>query len=148
MPDPASDRQLVVTEVSPCHQGRRVLSYVVDHIDTLIREWYHEYSLTDGQQPKVRQLIPCVVCERLGLDPNKFRFEECQRQSSTSDTIPCPNHPGLQVNLHQVAPDIMLHDVDADLLLSHNEIQYEDTESSVIGAGGFGKVRWWSIKGT
>ncbi|XP_078352523.1 leucine-rich repeat serine/threonine-protein kinase 2-like isoform X1 [Oculina patagonica] len=140
VPDPASDRQLIITEASPCPQGRRVLSYVVDHIDTLIREWYQEYSSTDGQQPKVRQLIPCVVCERLGLEPYKFSFAECQFQSSTSDTIPCPHHPRLKVNLHQVAPDIMLHDVDADLLLSHEEIKYEDTESSMLGEGGFGKV--------
>lgn len=140
-PDPTSDRQLVVTEVSPCPQGRRVLSYVVDHIDTLIREWYQEFSSTDGQQPKVRQLIPCVVCERLGLPPYKFSFAECQLQSATSDTISCPNHPRRKVNLHQVAPDIMLHDVDADLLLSRGEITYEDTESYRLGSGGFGKVR-------
>lgn len=140
VPDPASDRQLVVTEVSPCPQGRRVLSYVVDHIDTLIREWYQELSSTDGRQPKVRQLIPCVVCERLGLEPYKFTFAECQLQSSSSDKIPCPHHPQLQVNLHQVAPDIMFHDVDADLILSHNEITYEDTESHRLGRGGFGKV--------
>lgn len=146
VPDPASDRQLIITEASPCPQGRRVLSYVVDHIDTLIREWYQEYSSTDGQQPKVRQLIPCVVCERLGLEPYKFSFAECQFQSSTSDTIACPHHPRLKVNLHQVAPDIMLHDVDADLLLSHEEIKYEDTESSLLGEGGFGKVRTLCIK--
>jgi len=54
--------------------------------------------------------------------------------------ITCPKHPRLQVNLHQVAPDIMLHDVDADLLLSQDEITYEDTDSSTLGSGGFGKV--------
>lgn len=36
----------------------------------------------------------------------------------------------------------MLHDVDADLLLSHDEITYEDTDSSRLGTGGFGKVLW------
>ena len=140
VPDTDDDRKLVITEVSPCPQGRRVLSYVVDHIDTLIREWYQELSTTDGWQPRVRQLIPCVVCERLGLVPYKFTFAECQLQSSKSDTIPCPKHPRVQVNLHQVAPDIMLHDVDADLLLSHDEITYEDTDSNKLGSGGFGKV--------
>lgn len=145
VPDPGSDRQLILTEVSPCRQGRRVLSYVVDHIDTLIREWYQELSLTDGQQPKVRQLIPCVVCERLGLEPYKFTFAECQRQSALSDMIRCPSHPRLEVNLHQVAPDIMLHDVDADLILSHEHITYEDTESSTLGKGGFGKVHASSL---
>lgn len=114
---------------------------MVDHIDTLIREWYQEFSSTDGQQPKVRQLIPCVVCERLGLAPYKFSFAECQLQSALSDTISCPHHPRRKVNLHQVAPDIMLHDVDADLLLSHGEITYEDSESHRLGSGGFGKVR-------
>lgn len=138
-----TDRQLVITEVSPCPQGRRVLSFVVDHIDTLIREWYQELSTTDGLQPKVRHLIPCMVCERLGfegLKSHKFTFTDCQLQSSKADTISCPKHPRLRVNLHQVAPDIMFHDLDADLLLSHDEITYEDTDSNRLGTGGFGKV--------
>ena len=138
-----TDRQLVITEVSPCPQGQRVLSFVVDHIDTLIREWYQELSFTDGLQPKVRQLIPCMVCERLGfegLKSHKFTFTDCQLQSSKADTISCPKHPRLRVNLHQVAPDIMFHDVDADLLLSLDEITYEDSDSNRLGTGGFGKV--------
>ena len=65
--DTGSDRQLIQTEVSPCRQGRRVLSFAVDHIDTLIRKWYQELATMDGQQPKVRQLVPCMMCERLGL---------------------------------------------------------------------------------
>ncbi|XP_068716726.1 leucine-rich repeat serine/threonine-protein kinase 2-like isoform X1 [Montipora capricornis] len=140
-PDPQDpERHLVITEVSPCQQGRRVLSYVVDHIDTIIREWFQELSTTDGYEPIVRQLIPCVVCERLGLEPHKFPFADCQQQSSKTDTICCPKHPRLQVNLHRVAPDIMLHDVDVDLLLSHDQISYEETEASILGSGGYGKV--------
>lgn len=140
-PDPNDpDRNLVVTEVSPCQQGRKVLSYVVDHIDTLVREWHQELANTDGYQPKVRQLIPCFVCERLGLEPHNFTFVQCQQQSSKADTICCPKHPRLQVDLHQVVPDIMLHDVDADLLLSHDDISYEDTDGNILGSGGYGKV--------
>lgn len=138
--DTGSNRQIIHTEVSPSRQGRRVLSFVVDHIDTLIREWYQELSMTDGQQPKVRQLIPCMICEKLGLPPFKFAFAECQHQSSESDFIRCLNHPKLVLDLHKIAPDIMLHDVDPDLLLSHEDITYEDAESSVLGSGGFGKV--------
>ena len=65
--DTGSDQQLILTEVSPCRQGWRVLSFAVDHIDTLIRKWYQELATMDGQQPKVRQLVPCMMCERLGL---------------------------------------------------------------------------------
>ncbi|XP_032226652.2 leucine-rich repeat serine/threonine-protein kinase 2 isoform X2 [Nematostella vectensis] len=133
-------RELIVTEVSPNRLGRRILSYVVDHIDTLIREWYPDLSFTDGRELKVRQAIPCTVCERLGTTPTMFPFVQCQAQSSISDSIPCPNHPEVELNLHLVAPDIMLHDVDPDLLLSTEEIKYENTESNLIGSGGFGKV--------
>ena len=140
IPDPNSDRQLIVIEVSPSPLGRRVLSYMVDHIDTLIREWYPEFAATDGSRPKVRQLISCVVCERLGLKPHQFTFNQCQLQSAVSDTISCPNHSQVEVNLHHVAPDIMLHDVDADLLLHHDEIKYENSDASLLGSGGFGKV--------
>ena len=65
--DTGSDQQLIRTEVSPCRQGWRVLSFAVDHNDTLIRKWYQELPTMDGQQPKVRQLVPCMMCERLGL---------------------------------------------------------------------------------
>lgn len=147
-PDPNDpDRNLVVTEVSPSQQGRKVLSYVVDHIDTLVREWHQELANTDGYQPKVRQLIPCFVCERLGLEPHNFKFVQCQQQSSKADTICCPKHPRLQVDLHQVVPDIMFHDVDADLLLSHDDISYEDTDGNILGSGGYGKVVRGQYKG-
>ncbi|KAK3715077.1 hypothetical protein QZH41_012136, partial [Actinostola sp. cb2023] len=141
MDDPTEeDRVLIVTEVSPSRVGRRVLNYIVDHIDTLIREWYPDLSISDGIGPRVRQYIPCVICERHNIKPHQFSFVECQLQSSKADTIPCPNHSGLDLNLHLVAPDVMLQDVDPDLLLSKEEIIFDKSESSLIGSGGFGTV--------
>lgn len=140
-PDPKEEgRVLIETEVSPSRVGRRVLNYIVDHIDTLTREWYPDLSVSDGTGPKVRQFIPCVICERLGLKPNDFSFYDCQRQSSKSDNIQCPNHSGCDLNLHLVCPDIMLQDVDPELLLSEGDIIYNESESSILGKGGFGKV--------
>ena len=52
----------------------------------------------------------------------KFKFTDCQRQSAKSDLIRCPNHPSWGVDLHKVAPDIMFHDIDPDLLLSHEAL--------------------------
>ena len=134
-------RQCIITQVSPSPLGRRILSYIVDHIDTLIREWYPDLSLTDGREPIVRQQIPCVTCEHLGVEAHKFSFVQCQRQSSVSDMIACPNHDDLDLNLHHVAPDIMLHDVGVDLLVSHDQLKYENSEASLLGSGGFGKVQ-------
>ena len=34
----------------------------------------------------------------------------------------------------------MLHDVDADLLMSGDDISYEDTDGNILGSGGYGKV--------
>ena len=65
----------------------------------------------------------------------KFKFTDCQRQSAKSDLIRCPNHPSWEVDLHQVASDIMLHDVDPDLLLSHEDVRYEDADSSILKLG-------------
>ena len=70
----------------------------------------------------------------------KFKFTDCQRQSAKSDLIRCPNIPNWEVDLHQVAPDIMLHDLDPDLLLSYEDVTYADADSSILGSGGFGKV--------
>ena len=141
-PDPTHEgRQRIVTQVSPSPLGRRILSYVVDHVDTLIREWYPSLSLTDGRELVVRQYIPCVVCERLGVEPHNFSFVKCQRHSAQADRIECPKHRGLDLNLHHVAPDIMMHDVEVDLLVSHDQLMYENSETSFLGSGGFGKVR-------
>ena len=70
----------------------------------------------------------------------KFKFTDCQRQSAKSDLIRCPYHPSWEVDLHKVAPDIMFHDVDPDLLLSHEGVRCKDADSSILGSGGFGKV--------
>ena len=140
LPDPnVQGRHLIITEVSPNHIGRQVLNYIVDHIDTLIKEWYPNLAGTDGCDLLVQQFIPCIICERYGLEPHKFTFLQCQGQSELSDHIACPVHP-TPCNLHHIAPDVMLHDVDGDLLITEEQLEYEESEASLLGKGGFGRV--------
>ena len=140
-------KHMIVTEVSPNHVGRQVLNYIVDHIDTLIKEWYPDLAGTDGCDPLVQQYIPCNICQRHGLEPShQFNFVECQAQSEISDFIQCPVH-STPCNLHHIVPDVMMHDVDDDLLLIEEDLEYEEGEASVLGKGGFGKVVRGRCKG-
>ena len=133
-----SDTVVIETTVSPSPLGRRLLTFVVDHLDTLIKEWYPGLLLSFDAQPAVRKLIPCRLCEENGTrEQHMFTFDSCVTQCSVGDTVKCPEH---EVSIQDIAPDILLHDLDVRFLLNDEEIQYDKTDANKLGGGSFGAV--------
>ena len=130
---PLSDSIVVEIAASPNPLGRRLLTFVVDHLDTLIKEWYPGIQITYGAEPTVQKLIPCRTCEKNGNPkPHMLTFDSCVTQYSMGNFVKCPEH---EVNIQDIAPDVVLQDIDADLLLEEDEIEYERSEANIIGAG-------------
>ena len=142
---PLSNTVVVESAVSPSPLGRRLLTFVVDHLDTLIKEWYPGLLLSYGAEPTVRRLIPCRLCEKSGIPkPHVFTFDFCVTHYSMGNFVKCPRH---EVSIQDIAPDVVLQDIDADLLLDEEEIEYETTDANKIGDGAFGKVYRGSCRG-
>ena len=125
-----SDSVVVEIGVSPNALGRRLMTFVVDHLDTLIKEWYPGIGTSDSS---VKKLIPCRTCEKDGNPrPHMFTFDSCVTQYSMGNFVKCPEH---EVSMHDIAPDVVLHDIDADLVLQENDMQYDRSDANIIGKG-------------
>ena len=136
------DRELVETKVSRSLMGYRALAFTVDHIRTLIKEWFPGLEGTDGFTPYVRQFVPCPICLDSGINP-AYRFDvtECLKESLTKDFVVCANtHTPQVVRLSELCPDLLFMDLDASLQLNATNLRYDETESSLLGSGQFGKV--------
>ena len=44
------------------------------------------------------------------------------------------------VALHDIVPDLLMHDIDEKFLLSSEDISYQEDDTSLLGVGGYGKV--------
>ena len=130
---PLSDSVVVEIAVSPNALGRRLLTFVVDHLDTLIKEWYPGLLMTYGAEPIVQKRIPCRSCEKDGKPkPHMFSFDSCVTQYSMGNFVKCPEH---EVGIQDIAPDVVLQDIDADLLLQEDELEYDRSDANMIGKG-------------
>ena len=129
---PLSDSVVVEIGVSPNALGRRLMTFVVDHLDTLIKEWYPGLG-PSGADSTVQKLIPCRTCEKEGNSrPHMFTFDSCVTQYSMGNFVKCPEH---EVSMQDIAPDVVLHDIDADLVLEEHEMHYDRSDANIIGRG-------------
>ena len=135
----ASDSHHVLeVQVSPSAAGRHSLSFIVDHIDGLVDDWFSGLQSKRSSIPKVQRLIPCTGCTTLNLNPHNFAFEDCLELAAKGENITCPHHEGAAILLSHVAPDLKFHDVSSDLLLQSHELNYD--ADCVLDHGSFGKV--------
>eukprot|EP00794_Sanderia_malayensis_P020289 gene20289-22275_t len=135
-------RQVIETRVSRNVLGYRALSFIVDHIRTLIKEWYPGLSGDNGQVPYVRQLVTCPICNDYGIkQPHMFDVCDCYKSSLTQEYILCPNvHQPPTVSLRELCPDIMFMDLPSSLQLNTRELVYSEVDDYLLGSGQFGKV--------
>ena len=132
---------MVEIAVSPNALGRRLLTFVVDHLDTLIKEWYPGLLRSYGTEATVQKLIPCRSCEKEGKRIlHMFSFDSCVTQYSMGNFVKCPEH---EVSLGDIAPDVVLQDIDADLLLQEDELKYEKSDANMIGEGKRGTIHYY-----
>ena len=140
------DRETIEIRVSKSPLGYRVLSYVVDHIRTLLREWY-EGLLMPGKEPQVVSCLACPVCTSLCIYPPSLfnistAFEKIYKVSedNTCKVLCERNHVPRTVNITEFCPDLTFQDLPKTMRFTNNDIQCEQTEINKLGEGQFGKV--------
>ena len=142
-PEERGDAVLIC--VSRNQEGKKIMGQLVDIVVALVSEWYP--GLADGTSSSLLQKVPCYECLKLQRsDPFKFNVEQCLPEIQQSKgKIECgyskdPAIPNHMVALHDIVPDLLMHDIDEMFLLSSEDISYQEDDTSLLGVGGYGKV--------
>ena len=136
----------VLTKVSNNSIGHRVLGYILDHIRTLIKEWYPGLSGNDGEKPYVNQFAACPVCMRLGSkDPHMFNiqdaFAKIYLHKDSDNCLRCIRlHNPQVVDIEMLCPELLFKDLSKDLQIPREKLDFEEHKDFLLGEGGFGKV--------
>ncbi|XP_065658510.1 leucine-rich repeat serine/threonine-protein kinase 2-like [Hydra vulgaris] len=137
------DQETIEIRVSKSPLGYRVLGYIVDHIRTLLEEWY-EGLLYSGT---VVSSLACPVCTSLGLNqPYTFNistaFEKIYKSSEENVCkVMCEQlHNPRTVNIEEFCPDLTFQDLPKTMKFTSNDFQCEQNEKYKLGEGQYGKV--------
>ena len=121
------------------NQGREITTQIVDLVYSVIKKWYP--GLTEDPE-ELEQNIVCPECTKAKTsNPYEYSFHQCLLSRAENVTVikchsndPAEKHT---VCLHDIVPDVFLHDID------HSVLEYSDIychETSVISQGKYGTV--------
>ncbi|XP_074050932.1 leucine-rich repeat serine/threonine-protein kinase 2 isoform X2 [Macrotis lagotis] len=145
--DNSSESFLKIT-VPSCRKGCIILGQVVDHIDSLMEEWF----------PGLLEIDVCGEGETLlkkwalysfndGEEQQKILLDDLMKKTEEGDLLFNPDQPRHAIPIGHIAPDLILADLPRNIMLNDNELEFEQAPEFLLGDGGFGSVYRASYKG-
>uniref|UniRef100_A0A8C4KVI0 Leucine-rich repeat serine/threonine-protein kinase 2 n=1 Tax=Equus asinus TaxID=9793 RepID=A0A8C4KVI0_EQUAS len=127
--------------VPSCRKGCILLGQVVDHIDSLMEEWF----------PGLLEIDICGEGETLlkkwalysfndGEEHQKILLDDLMRKAEEGDLLVNPDQPRLTIPISQIAPDLILADLPRNIMLNSDELEFEQAPEFLLGDGSFGSV--------
>ena len=130
-PSPSGGEEIQV-QASPNASGKCVLNLVIDHIETLINEWFY------GMRG-IQRLVPCSACEDAGHDPHEFALLDFHENETEGAHFKCGKQNAV-LSLHRIAPDLTFQDIEPHLIIPNGQLKYDKNEAHALGKGSFGTV--------
>ncbi|XP_034883797.1 leucine-rich repeat serine/threonine-protein kinase 2 [Mirounga leonina] len=127
--------------VPSCRKGCILLGQVVDHIDSLMEEWF----------PGLLEIDICGEGETLlkkwalysfndGEEHQKILLDDLTKKAEEGDLLINPDQPRLTIPISQIAPDLILADLPRNIMLNNDELEFEQAPEFLLGDGSFGSV--------
>ncbi|XP_065380101.1 leucine-rich repeat serine/threonine-protein kinase 2 isoform X1 [Macaca fascicularis] len=122
-------------------KGCILLGQVVDHIDSLMEEWF----------PGLLEIDICGEGETLlkkwalysfndGEEHQKILLDDLMKKAEEGDLLVNPDQPRLTIPISQIAPDLILADLPRNIMLNNDELEFEQAPEFLLGDGSFGSV--------
>ncbi|XP_032659878.1 leucine-rich repeat serine/threonine-protein kinase 2 [Chelonoidis abingdonii] len=138
--DSNPDSFLKITAPS-CRKGCVLLGQVVDHIDSLVEEWFPGLLDIDVCGEGETLLKKWALCSfEDGKEHQKILLDDLLKKAEEGDLLVNPDQPRFTIPIAQIAPDLILADLPRNIMLNNDELEFDQAPEFLLGDGGFGSV--------
>ncbi|XP_065410295.1 leucine-rich repeat serine/threonine-protein kinase 2 isoform X3 [Chrysemys picta bellii] len=138
--DSNPDSFLKITAPS-CRKGCVLLGQVVDHIDSLVEEWFPGLLDIDVCGEGETLLKKWALCSfEDGKEHQKILLDDLLKKTEEGDLLVNPDQPRFTIPIAQIAPDLILADLPRNIMLNNDELEFDKAPEFLLGDGGFGSV--------
>nr|XP_056703232.1 leucine-rich repeat serine/threonine-protein kinase 2 [Euleptes europaea] len=127
--------------VPSCRKGCILLGQVVDHIDSLMEEWFAGLLDVDicGEGETLLKKWALYSFED-GEEHQKILLDDLLKKAEEGDLLVNPDQPKSTIPIAQIAPDLVLADLPRNIMLNTEELRFNQAPEFLLGDGGFGSV--------
>ncbi|XP_034622773.1 leucine-rich repeat serine/threonine-protein kinase 2 isoform X2 [Trachemys scripta elegans] len=124
-----------------CRKGCVLLGQVVDHIDSLVEEWFPGLLDIDVCGEGETLLKKWALCSfEDGKEHQKILLDDLLKKAEEGDLLVNPDQPRFTIPIAQIAPDLILADLPRNIMLNNDELEFDQAPEFLLGDGGFGSV--------